>query len=64
MSLSIADIETAISKVQGGQSYQVGDFRYTRADLDALLKLRSIAQAETAESNKTMMTLAKFHKAE
>lgn len=52
MAVTITDVETAISAIQSGsQAVTVDGFSYTKANLDALLKLRKQIQEETARSD-------------
>jgi len=52
MAFDLTSIETALAKVQSGQSYTVDGFRYQRADLAALFKIRQELKAESAAENK------------
>lgn len=51
MALTVAQIDSAIETIlTTGQSYQIGDVEYTRADLDKLRTLRREIQGEEANS--------------
>ena len=60
MSLTIADVEAAIAKVESGQKYRVDGFTYERPDLSTLIALRDKLKNEDAATNKTQFGLAKF----
>jgi len=62
MAFDLASIETALAKVQNGQSYTVDGFRFSRADLKTLFDIRRELKAESAAENKTMFSLASFDK--
>ena len=62
MAFDLTSIETALAKVQSGQSYRVDGFFYTRADLKTLFDICRELKAESAAENKTMFSLASFDK--
>ena len=61
MAFDLTSIEAALTKVQTGQKYQIGEFSYTRADLKTLFDIRRELKAEEAAENKAMFSLAKFN---
>ena len=61
MSITLAEVETAITQIQtSGQSFTVDGINYSRANLSALIQLRDNLKGETDRSAGSRPTFRGF----